>query len=255
MWYIGQQAAAARFNTDFIQIVLVALRWRRPLSPALIVRFLTKRFIGDYEANTGEFPFTIYRTRQRKQPERVLDVPCTIHPFHSSACAPLSFSTGALYSRKVTLEGEEVSLQIQDTPCVALQVTNGRRRSGPRMSRGQKKARRCFCWAKRASISLHLSPSQSGMRLKRGARFLPAMALMSATCHTAHPAVYKTKAAAAHFLRRGKDNGGQRKSPLEGWWVSERLERNNQRAEAQRSRWSPTSGRFQRRQRFYGSVL
>uniref|UniRef100_A0AAX7SSL4 small monomeric GTPase n=1 Tax=Astatotilapia calliptera TaxID=8154 RepID=A0AAX7SSL4_ASTCA len=47
---------------------------------ALIVRFLTKRFIGDYEANTG-----------------------------------------ALYSRKVTLEGEEVSLQIQDTPCVALQ--------------------------------------------------------------------------------------------------------------------------------------
>ncbi|XP_037336000.2 ras-like protein family member 11A-like isoform X2 [Pungitius pungitius] len=47
---------------------------------ALIVRFLTKRFIGDYEANTG-----------------------------------------ALYSRKVALEGEEVSLQIQDTPCVALQ--------------------------------------------------------------------------------------------------------------------------------------
>lgn len=31
-------------------------------------------------------------------------------------------SLGALYSRKVTLEGEEVSLQIQDTPCVALQV-------------------------------------------------------------------------------------------------------------------------------------
>ncbi|XP_028330668.1 ras-like protein family member 11A-like isoform X1 [Gouania willdenowi] len=47
---------------------------------ALIVRFLTKRFIGDYEANTG-----------------------------------------ALYSRKVTMEGEEVSLQIQDTPCVSLQ--------------------------------------------------------------------------------------------------------------------------------------
>ncbi|XP_036072554.1 ras-like protein family member 11A-like isoform X4 [Oryzias melastigma] len=47
---------------------------------ALIVRFLTKRFIGDYEANTG-----------------------------------------ALYSRKVTLDGEEVSLQVQDTPCVALQ--------------------------------------------------------------------------------------------------------------------------------------
>uniref|UniRef100_A0A8C6TMW2 small monomeric GTPase n=1 Tax=Neogobius melanostomus TaxID=47308 RepID=A0A8C6TMW2_9GOBI len=50
---------------------------------ALIVRFLTKRFIGDYEANTG-----------------------------------------ALYSRKVTLDVEEVSLQIQDTPCVSLQVGN-----------------------------------------------------------------------------------------------------------------------------------
>lgn len=37
-------------------------------------------------------------------------------------CPP---SPGALYSRKVTLDGEEVSLQIQDTPCVALQVTNG----------------------------------------------------------------------------------------------------------------------------------
>uniref|UniRef100_A0A3B3R5F2 small monomeric GTPase n=1 Tax=Paramormyrops kingsleyae TaxID=1676925 RepID=A0A3B3R5F2_9TELE len=48
---------------------------------ALIVRFLTKRFIGDYEANTG-----------------------------------------ALYSRKISLDGEVVSLQVQDTPCVALQV-------------------------------------------------------------------------------------------------------------------------------------
>ncbi|XP_023672252.1 ras-like protein family member 11A-like isoform X1 [Paramormyrops kingsleyae] len=47
---------------------------------ALIVRFLTKRFIGDYEANTG-----------------------------------------ALYSRKISLDGEVVSLQVQDTPCVALQ--------------------------------------------------------------------------------------------------------------------------------------
>lgn len=28
------------------------------LFAALIVRFLTKRFIGDYEANTGEFPST-----------------------------------------------------------------------------------------------------------------------------------------------------------------------------------------------------
>ncbi|XP_053313797.1 ras-like protein family member 11A [Spea bombifrons] len=42
---------------------------------AMIVRFLTKRFIGDYEANTGN-----------------------------------------LYSRLVVIEGEQTSLQIQDTP-------------------------------------------------------------------------------------------------------------------------------------------
>ena len=29
---------------------------------------------------------------------------------------------GALYSRKITLDGEQVSLQVQDNPCVALQV-------------------------------------------------------------------------------------------------------------------------------------
>uniref|UniRef100_A0A803SMC0 small monomeric GTPase n=1 Tax=Anolis carolinensis TaxID=28377 RepID=A0A803SMC0_ANOCA len=48
---------------------------------ALIVRFLTKRFIGDYEANTG-----------------------------------------ALYSRQFTIDGEQVSLQVQDTPFVSLEV-------------------------------------------------------------------------------------------------------------------------------------
>ncbi|KAL8181191.1 UNVERIFIED_CONTAM: hypothetical protein K2H54_049324, partial [Gekko kuhli] len=47
---------------------------------ALIVRFLTKRFIGDYEANTG-----------------------------------------ALYSRKFTIDGEQISLQVQDTPFVSLE--------------------------------------------------------------------------------------------------------------------------------------
>ncbi|XP_058638295.1 ras-like protein family member 11A-like isoform X2 [Onychostoma macrolepis] len=52
---------------------------------ALIVRFLTKRFIGDYEANTG-----------------------------------------ALYSRKIHLDGEQVSLQVQDTPCVSLQFSHSR---------------------------------------------------------------------------------------------------------------------------------
>ncbi|XP_069496062.1 ras-like protein family member 11A [Ambystoma mexicanum] len=48
---------------------------------AMIVRFLTRRFIGDYESNTGN-----------------------------------------LYSRLVHVEGEQVSLQIQDTPgCVQVQ--------------------------------------------------------------------------------------------------------------------------------------
>ncbi|XP_077141170.1 ras-like protein family member 11A-like [Ranitomeya variabilis] len=47
---------------------------------ALVVRFLTKRFIGDYEANTG-----------------------------------------ALYSRKVTIDGEQISLQVQDTPYVSME--------------------------------------------------------------------------------------------------------------------------------------
>ncbi|KAI1902602.1 hypothetical protein AGOR_G00017620 [Albula goreensis] len=47
---------------------------------ALIVRFLTKRFIGDYEPNTG-----------------------------------------ALYSRKIDVDGEQVTFQVQDTPCVSLQ--------------------------------------------------------------------------------------------------------------------------------------
>ncbi|XP_028655333.1 ras-like protein family member 11A-like [Erpetoichthys calabaricus] len=44
---------------------------------AMIVRFLTRRFIGDYESNTGN-----------------------------------------LYSRLVHLEGEQLFVQIQDTPCV-----------------------------------------------------------------------------------------------------------------------------------------
>nr|XP_023689194.1 ras-like protein family member 11A-like isoform X1 [Paramormyrops kingsleyae] len=51
---------------------------------ALIVRFLTKRFIGDYEANTG-----------------------------------------ALYSRTINIDGEQTSLQVQDTPCVSLQQVDG----------------------------------------------------------------------------------------------------------------------------------
>ncbi|XP_028923342.1 ras-like protein family member 11A-like [Ornithorhynchus anatinus] len=56
---------------------------------ALVVRFLTKRFIGDYEANTG-----------------------------------------ALYSRKFTIDGEQISLQVQDTPFVSLE-NNIRPRTRP----------------------------------------------------------------------------------------------------------------------------
>ncbi|XP_043929213.1 ras-like protein family member 11A [Protopterus annectens] len=47
---------------------------------AMIVRFLTKRFIGDYESNTGN-----------------------------------------VYSRLVDVEGEQLSLHIQDTPCIEAQ--------------------------------------------------------------------------------------------------------------------------------------
>ncbi|XP_036072552.1 ras-like protein family member 11A-like isoform X2 [Oryzias melastigma] len=80
---------------------------------ALIVRFLTKRFIGDYEANTGECVSVLLKQNKKKS-----------QPSSSSfilVINPLSGSAGALYSRKVTLDGEEVSLQVQDTPCVALQ--------------------------------------------------------------------------------------------------------------------------------------
>ncbi|XP_026878430.2 ras-like protein family member 11B [Electrophorus electricus] len=48
---------------------------------ALVVRFLTKRFIGDYERNAGN-----------------------------------------LYSREVQLDGEQVAIQVQDTPGVELNV-------------------------------------------------------------------------------------------------------------------------------------
>lgn len=111
---------------------------------ALIVRFLTKRFIGDYEANTG-----------KHYDEAMLLWSCTdlqkcsyhfcfspflcfvidfmrLSAFYTEHTLKLiilvsglfSFSTflGALYSRKINLDGEQVSLQVQDTPCVSLQV-------------------------------------------------------------------------------------------------------------------------------------
>uniref|UniRef100_A0A8C6Z4S0 small monomeric GTPase n=1 Tax=Nothoprocta perdicaria TaxID=30464 RepID=A0A8C6Z4S0_NOTPE len=64
-------------------IKLVVLGGSSVGKTALVVRFLTKRFIGDYEANTG-----------------------------------------ALYSRKFTIDGEQISLQVQDTPFVSLEQIN-----------------------------------------------------------------------------------------------------------------------------------
>ncbi|XP_029463546.1 ras-like protein family member 11A-like [Rhinatrema bivittatum] len=61
-------------------VKLVVLGGNSVGKTALIVRFLTKRFIGDYETNAG-----------------------------------------ALYSRKFTVDGEQISLQIQDTPFVSLE--------------------------------------------------------------------------------------------------------------------------------------
>lgn len=175
----------------------------------------------------------------------VLQRNAAIDPVHSSACPPLSFSTGALYSRKVTLEGEEVSLQIQDTPCVALQVTNG----------GTEKAHRCCVsqlntWMEKVNVGgrdmMTKRCRQVGHMGSRGltsnqpdspksSRYCvitkpaiiylvrnafevrgsssPMMNLMSATCHMAHPTVYKTKASDAHFLHWGKITVGKG-SPL-----------------------------------------
>lgn len=36
----------------------------------------------------------------------------------------LLFPPGALYSRKFTIDGEQISLQVQDTPFVSLEVTH-----------------------------------------------------------------------------------------------------------------------------------
>ncbi|XP_060688084.1 ras-like protein family member 11A-like isoform X1 [Hemiscyllium ocellatum] len=58
-------------------VKIVVLGARRVGKTALIVRFLTKRFIGDYEPNTG-----------------------------------------ALYSRSISIDGDQISLQVQDTPCI-----------------------------------------------------------------------------------------------------------------------------------------
>ncbi|NXA08125.1 RSLBA protein, partial [Sapayoa aenigma] len=72
---------------------------------AMIVRFLTKRFIGDYEPNTGEAGGG--GTGAAGTPGPRLTAFC---------------STGNLYSRMVHLEGDHVAVQIQDTPgCIQMQ--------------------------------------------------------------------------------------------------------------------------------------
>ncbi|NWS59115.1 RSLBA protein, partial [Chunga burmeisteri] len=70
---------------------------------AMIVRFLTKRFIGDYEPNTGE---AVGRGGGGG-----------VDP--QGWCLTAVCSPGNLYSRLVRLEGDPVAVQIQDTPgCV-----------------------------------------------------------------------------------------------------------------------------------------
>ncbi|NWW62242.1 RSLBA protein, partial [Ifrita kowaldi] len=72
---------------------------------AVIVRFLTKRFIGDYEPNTGEEGGG---GAGRGEP-RVRRL--------TALCSP-----GNLYSRLVHLDGDHVAVQIQDTPaCIQVQ--------------------------------------------------------------------------------------------------------------------------------------
>lgn len=76
---------------------------------AVIVRFLTKRFIGDYEPNTGEEGGG---GAGRGEP-RVRRL--------TALCSP-----GNLYSRLVHLDGDHVAVQIQDTPgCIQVRTYFG----------------------------------------------------------------------------------------------------------------------------------
>ncbi|NWY19176.1 RSLBA protein, partial [Aphelocoma coerulescens] len=81
------------------QVRLAVLGARGVGKSAVIVRFLTKRFIGDYEPNTGEEGGG---GAGRGEP-RVWRL--------TALCSP-----GNLYSRLVHLDGDHVAVQIQDTP-------------------------------------------------------------------------------------------------------------------------------------------
>ncbi|NXD68060.1 RSLBA protein, partial [Eolophus roseicapillus] len=87
------------------QVRLAVLGARSVGKSAMIVRFLTKRFIGDYEPNTGE---------AEAGSGCGVPVPQVVP---DTLCSP-----GSLYSRLVRLEGDHVAVQIQDTPgCIQVQ--------------------------------------------------------------------------------------------------------------------------------------
>ncbi|NWS12066.1 RSLBA protein, partial [Pachyramphus minor] len=87
------------------QVRLAVLGARGVGKSAMIVRFLTKRFIGDYEPNTGEAGGGGAGAAGAPRPRLTV------------LCSP-----GNLYSRLVHLEGDHVAVQIQDTPgCIQVQ--------------------------------------------------------------------------------------------------------------------------------------
>ncbi|CAM9592185.1 unnamed protein product [Bubo scandiacus] len=86
------------------QVRLAVMGARGVGKSAMVVRFLTKRFIGDYEPNTGEAAGRGGDPRGR------------------GLCLTALCSPGNLYSRLVRLDGDHVAVQIQDTPgCIQVQ--------------------------------------------------------------------------------------------------------------------------------------
>lgn len=81
------------------------------LISALVVRFLTRRFIGDYERNAGEKLSSItVCVCGLKRVYKIVVLKLILLPV--CACA------GNLYSREVQVDGEQVTIQVQDTPGV-----------------------------------------------------------------------------------------------------------------------------------------
>ncbi|NXL34240.1 RSLBA protein, partial [Glaucidium brasilianum] len=88
------------------QVRLAVMGARGVGKSAMVVRFLTKRFIGDYEPNTGEAAGGGARRGPRGR----------------GLCLTALCSPGNLYSRLVRLDGDHVAMQIQDTPgCIQVQ--------------------------------------------------------------------------------------------------------------------------------------